>query len=99
MVYSGYSPSYSRLRYTGVVHDMLDGNKNRISYYYWTDNNSWVRSTRSYTDQVYGYTIRQIEDALKHQETWNDWRDNIKNKYNNETRNNLDATFSHWNTK
>ena len=28
---------------------------------------------------------------------WNDWKNNIKNKYNNGTENNLDAVFDHWN--
>jgi hypothetical protein len=48
-------------------------------------------------DQVGGYTIRQIEDALKHQESWNSWKNNIKNKYSNGTEKNLDALFNHWN--
>jgi hypothetical protein len=48
-------------------------------------------------DQVTGYTIRQIEDALIGQLTWNAWRDNIKNLYNNATENNLDALFDYWN--
>jgi hypothetical protein len=29
--------------------------------------------------------------------TWNEWRDNIKNSYNNATENNIDALFAHWN--
>jgi hypothetical protein len=47
-------------------------------------------------DQVSGYSIRQIEDALQSKKTWNEWRDNIKNSYNNATENNLDALFAHW---
>lgn len=47
-------------------------------------------------DQVSGYSIRQIEDALKGQKQWNGWRDNIKNKYNNSSEGNLNALFSHW---
>ena len=99
MIYSGYSPSYSRLRYTGVVQDMIDGSKDTTSMYHFTDSNPWVYSQKSYSDKVSGYSIRQIEDALAGQKTWNDWRDNIKNKYNNGTKNNLDAIFNHWNTK
>ncbi|AWG21746.1 hypothetical protein FFWV33_09435 [Flavobacterium faecale] len=49
-----------------------------------------------FNDNVDGYTIRQIEDALIGQKKWNDWRDNIKNKYENETENNLDALFIFW---
>jgi len=48
-------------------------------------------------DQVNGYTIKEIEDALQGKRNWNAWRDNIKNLYENETENNLDALFSYWN--
>lgn len=47
-------------------------------------------------DQVSGYTERQIEDALKGEKSWNSWRDNIKNKYNNPTENHLNALFDRW---
>ena len=47
-------------------------------------------------DQVSGYTIRQIEDALISVKTWNEWRDNIKDKYENATENNLDVLFEAW---
>ena len=29
--------------------------------------------------------------------TWDDWRDNIINKYDNDTEGNLDELFNHWN--
>lgn len=48
-------------------------------------------------DQVTGYDIRQIEDALLGNRTWNEWKDNIKNSYTNATENNLDALFNYWN--
>lgn len=47
-------------------------------------------------DQVSGYNIRQIEDALNGQSSWTGWRNNIKNKYTNGTENNLDALFNYW---
>ena len=47
-------------------------------------------------DQVEGYTIRQIEDALNGEKSWISWRNNIKNRYNNATENNLDALFNTW---
>ena len=47
-------------------------------------------------DDVQGYTIRQIEDALISVKTWNEWRDNIKDKYENATEQNLDKLFAHW---
>ncbi len=47
-------------------------------------------------DNVTGYTIRQIEDALLDEPTWTGWRDNIKNKYNNATESYLDQLFRYW---
>ncbi|ADV50720.1 hypothetical protein Celal_3456 [Cellulophaga algicola DSM 14237] len=47
-------------------------------------------------DQVSGYSIRQIEDALDGQDNWNGWRINIKNKHTNGTENNLEALFNIW---
>lgn len=99
MVYPNYSPTYSRKRYTGIVQDMIDGNKTTKSYYYFTDNNHWVYSYKSYSDRVSGYTIRQIEDALINERYWNNWMLNIKNKYNNGTENNLDDAFNYWNAQ
>lgn len=96
MVYSSYSPTYSRLDYTGVVQDMIDGNKTTRSYYHSKFDTS---SYKTYSDQVSGYSIKQIEDALKGQKNWDGWRDNIKNKYSNGTENNLDAAFTYWNSK
>ena len=47
-------------------------------------------------DQVSGYTILQIENSIKGQNHWDSWKDNILNKYNNETENNLSDLFSYW---
>ena len=96
MVYNQYIPDYNRLRYTGVVQDMIDGNKTTTSAFYFTDSNPWIVSIKRYSDQVNGYSIRQIEDALQGKKSWNNWKDNIKNKFNNDTKNNLDATFNFW---
>jgi hypothetical protein len=74
-----------RPNYTQVVVDMVDAPG---------DINFGASGTN---DQVTGYTMRQIEDALKGQKTWNGWRDNIINKYANGTENNLGALFSFWN--
>ena len=52
---------------------------------------------RSGHDQVSGYTIRQIEDALDGESSWNGWKTNIKNSYDNETEEKLDDLFSYWN--
>lgn len=96
MVYPSYSAIYSRLDYTGIVQDMIDGNKTTKSYYH---SKFDVESTKLYNDRVRGYSIKQIEDALKGQRKWNDWRDNIKNKHNNSTEGNLDSSFTYWNSK
>ena len=48
---------------------------------------------------VSGYTIRQIEDALDGQRTWDGWKNNIIGRYNNGTRTRLHETFSYWNTQ
>ena len=63
---------------------------------------TWNRTNgiyKSYSDQVSGYTIRQLEDALRERETWADWKTNIKHKYNNATENNLDAAFDYWSSE
>ena len=47
-------------------------------------------------DEVSGYTVRQIEDVLSYTSSWEDWKNNIKNKYNNATEHNLDKLFTYW---
>ena len=93
MVYPSYSITYSRKDYTGVVQDMIDGFKTTTSRYHSIYD---VESYKSYSDQVPGYTIRQLEDALRERETWADWKTNIKHKYYNATENNLDSLFNYW---
>ncbi len=44
-------------------------------------------------DQVSGYTIEQIEDVLRDTSSWNEWKDNIKNRYDNDTEDNLEQIF------
>ena len=41
------------------------------------------RGLEDYRNMVSGYTIRQIEDALKGSRDWNTWRARIINKYYN----------------
>ena len=83
-----------RPNYTEVVLDMidarapLDGSGNPI------DQNTGSEVLTQ--DDVEGYTIRQIEDAINGQKTWNGWRDNIINRYNNATEGNLPTLFAHW---
>jgi hypothetical protein len=73
--------------YTQIVVDLID-----------TQANDFTNNGLNFPlDQVEGYTIRQIEDALRGQSSWNGWRDNIRNSYENTTENNLDALFVNWN--
>lgn len=48
-------------------------------------------------DRVTGYTISQLEKSLVGQKTWDNWKNKIKNDYDNPTENNLDQLFSYWN--
>ena len=98
MVYTNLNlrSEYSRRAYTGIVEDLIDGIKESYSYYYYTDDNPWNRLTKHYPDRVQGYTIKQLEDALLGQRTWQGWKNNIKTLYNNATENYLDNAFNHW---
>jgi hypothetical protein len=78
-----------RPNYTQVVVDMIDNTTIENN----PGNNGWEVWEG---DSVQNYTIKEIEDALKNQRTWSDWRDNIKTKYNNATENHLDALFDFW---
>jgi hypothetical protein len=73
--------------YTQVVVDMIDSDVNGVFNY----------GANYPTDQVTGYTIRELEDALQGQTTWDGWKNNIKNRYTNATKIHLDTLFDHWN--
>ena len=79
--------------FRSVVQDMIDGIKTTTSYYHSKFETS---SYKTYPDNVTGYSIKQIEDAVKGSKNFNAWKDNIKNKYDNGTKNNLDASFAYW---
>jgi len=88
MVYPDYKGRWrSTGDYTLVVSDMIDTSiSDDTNYGYGYD-------ALDTEDEVSGYTIRQIEDALKGQKTWNAWRDNIISKYGNTTEDNLNRLF------
>ena len=71
-------------QYTPLVIDLIDNINQR------TSNNG---NTDFPIDNVSGYTIKQIEDALKTKRTMNAWRDNIKSMFNNSTENSVDELF------
>jgi hypothetical protein len=83
MVYSDYSNEYFK-NYTGVVQDMID-------------NDGVFGRNFIYDENVSGYTISQLEKSLIGQKTWSDWKNKIKNDYENPTENNLDKVFNYWN--
>lgn len=93
MVYPDYVGGGTNSTYTNIIIDMLD-TSSEISYYDGTPyTNCGFGAPR---DQVEGYTIVQIENSLIGQSDWTGWKNNIKNLYNNETENNLDALFDAW---
>jgi hypothetical protein len=76
-----------RPSYTQVVVDMIDPSEIPIP-----NSNRGLR-----VDNVQGYTIQQLEHSLHNVNTWNQWKSNIINLYQNDTENNLDALFAYWN--
>jgi hypothetical protein len=89
-IWKWYEPSYGRKK--------LGNSPSKPSWYSYTGVvQDMIDSQFGSDDLVDGYTIRQIEDALQGQKTWNGWRDNIKNKYNNGTENKIDHLFDYWN--
>ena len=71
--------------YTSAGYDMIDDINQRDIY-----------GILYPIDRVRGYTIKQLEGALVGAKSWNQWRDNIKNRYNNATENYLDELFNNW---
>jgi len=71
---------YYSKNYAMIVQDLIDN-----------DNSNNIGH-----DKVSGYTITQMEYALKGAKTWNDWKNNLKNYYNNGTEIYLDDLFSAW---
>ena len=72
--------------YTSIVVDMIDDENQRITN----------RSIAYPLDRVSGYTIQQIEAGLRGATSWNGWRDNMRNKHNNSTKNFLSELFGNW---
>ncbi len=53
-----------------------------------------IPGTTTLRDDVEGYTIRQIEDALKGKTHWTEWRLSITDSYTNATEANLETLFN-----
>lgn len=102
--YPGYIvPYYSRMSYTGVVQDLIDGIGNKSSSHY----GIWVNGvlvftpyTLSYYDKVSGFTPSQIEEAVRKSPDWDTWRAYMIVDYP-DVANVLDiwTSFSYWNSQ
>lgn len=71
--------------YTSAGWDMIDDFNQKNTY-----------GTAYPIDRVSGYTIKQLEDALRGVKTWAEWRNRIKNLYNNVTEEFLFELFNNW---
>ncbi|WP_073016551.1 hypothetical protein [Flavobacterium micromati] len=81
--------------YTSAGFDMIDGFNQRTDAS--TDPRFIAVNRNSLPiDRVSGYTILQLQGALIGSRSWWEWRDNIKNRYNNPTEGNLDELFNNW---
>jgi hypothetical protein len=77
--------NYLEKKYTPVVIDLMDTFNQYKSY----DPEEYAN------DNVSSYSLAQIEEALKGAKTLEEWRDNLKNLYDNPTESNLDELFKH----
>ena len=88
MVYPSYlGGARSTGDYTLIVSDMIDDTITN------TKNFGYGLNIWETQDQVSGYSILELEDALYEKETWNGWRDKIISKYDNTTEANLTNLF------
>jgi len=71
-------------KYTPIVIDLMDTYNQYKSY----DPDEYAN------DNVSSYSLAQIEEALKGAKTLEQWRDNLKNLYDNPTESNLDELFN-----
>jgi len=85
MVYPDYPGGNQDSQYTNIIIDMIDDS---------LDYNPKARNGPE--DSVTGYTILQLQDALIGANTGQEWKNNIKNLYNNGTEQHLDALFTIW---
>lgn len=59
-------------------------------------NQSVIFDNRFPVDRVNGYTLKQLEQSLIGARHWSQWRDNVKNKYDNPTEQFVDELFNNW---
>lgn len=95
MVYPHYDRGYySRRKYTAVVRDLIDGYKMVVS-----DKVDGMSGNieKSYRDNISGYNIRQIEDALVNSTSWNVWKNRIINDPSMYDNHIINSAFLFWN--
>jgi len=83
----GFTNRPNDLLYTSLVMDLIDNNNQRA-----TNANSLAFPQ----DRVTGYSMKQIEQALKGSTSWNQWRNNIISLHNNLTENRVNELFGNW---
>ncbi len=76
--------------YTSIVVDIIDNENQRFS----RNHNGNVAFPN---DRVFGYTIKQVEQGLKGARSWNQWRDNMINRHNNNSSEEfINELFANW---
>jgi len=100
-----YERTYIRRTYTGIVQALIDRQRNKpgtvFSYFtkYYSNSRKLDNEHKlRYSENVEGYTIREIEDALIGVRTLTEWKTNLKVDYANPTENQMDALFLYWKT-
>lgn len=76
--------------YTSGGWDMIDNINQRTHPDFGNGITAWP------VDNVSGYNLLQLQNALRGANKWNDWRDNIIRLYNNNTEDNLNELFANW---
>lgn len=77
----------NRPDYTQVVVDMVDS----------PSEDPFNNGAGFPQDQVQGYSMKQIEDVLHNTSSFEIWKINLQNTYDNPTEANLEALFNFWN--
>lgn len=83
--FGGYQPNYWTGAYTGLVEDMIDGTGSLCP-----------GAPFGLADHVAGYTIVEVEQGVKNQKTWADWKNNMISTYTNPTEGHLSNMFNAW---
>ncbi|MBI9068385.1 MAG: hypothetical protein JEZ09_13910 [Salinivirgaceae bacterium] len=73
--------------YTPLVIDLIDNTNQRATHW---------NSTNYPIDQVTGFNLGQIENALKKKKTLTEWRNNLESLYNISTDANIDELFDNY---